>query len=114
MIFAFNLMVARSYSLQFPRFTACKRYRGISDADFLKTVAATETSFLCKTPGFVRRTLSKSEDGTWFDYVEWATMKEATNAMERSMADAGASAFVQSIAPESIAVQHWQLLSETK
>ena len=47
-----------------------KTNTGISDADFLKTVAATETSFLCKTPGFVRRTLSKSEDGTWFDYVD--------------------------------------------
>jgi hypothetical protein len=87
---------------------------GISDTDFLAKVSEMEQAFLCKEAGFVRRTLSKNEDGSWFDYVEWASLKEASNAMENSMTDQRAAAFIQSIAPASVAVQHWQIVSQTK
>jgi hypothetical protein len=86
----------------------------VTDAAFMTTVNDMELAFLCKSPGFVRRTLSKGEDGTWFDYVEWATLDSAKAAMDASMADKRAAAFVQAIVPESVKVNHWKMTSSTQ
>jgi hypothetical protein len=87
---------------------------GLSDNMFLATATEMEKAFLCKMPGFVRRTLSKGNDGTWLDYIEWATLDNAETAMKNSMANKQVGTFVQSIVPESVKVNHWRMLSETK
>ena len=82
---------------------------GVSEGEFLSAVRATE-GFVEAAPGFVSRRLSRGEDGTWTDHVEWASMDQAMAAAEALMADPTALPFLMAIDPDSIAMRHETLV----
>lgn len=78
---------------------------GVDRRDFI--AAATETmSVLCATDGFLGRSLTEGQDGSWTDYVKWTDMKAAEAAMAASMENAALLPFIQSIDPDSISLSY--------
>lgn len=78
---------------------------GVSHADF---VAAAEGmgAWIQAQPGFLRRRLSCTEDGTWIEHVEWADM-DAAKAAAASIGDApGNAAFLSAIEGPSVTMMH--------
>ena len=78
---------------------------GVSAEAFLSTNRALET-FLDECPGFLARRLSKGEDGTWLDYVEWRDMETATAASEAFMQRDDLKPLLESIRPDSVKMTH--------
>ncbi len=76
-----------------------------SDAAFLAAAKGTE-AFTRAQPGFVKRELSKGEDGTWTDYVLWSSPEAAKAAGEAFMRAECAGAMMQVIAPDSVRMRH--------
>ena len=78
---------------------------GVSDADF-KTAAASTMPFLCGTDGFIRRTLSRSEDGLWIDHVEWTNADIAQATAAAAMENETMMPFMMAIDPASISLSY--------
>ncbi|MCF6322323.1 MAG: hypothetical protein L3J32_11230 [Rhizobiaceae bacterium] len=85
-----------------------KLAKGVSDADFLKTVAAS-TDFIKAREGFIARRLSKGEDGTWLEHIEWENMTAAKSASDAFMKEPSLAPMMQAIDGASAIVQHNQL-----
>ncbi len=54
---------------------------GVNEADFLEANSSVQAE-LQKSSGYLRRELSKSEDGQWLDIVYWNSLAEAKQAAE--------------------------------
>ena len=78
---------------------------GVSRDDFLAAAAAT-MPVLCATEGFIGRTLSEGEDGTWTDHVKWTSPELAQTAMAGSMENEALLPFIMAIDPDSIALTY--------
>ena len=78
---------------------------GVSDADF-KAAAASTMPFLCGTDGFIRRTLSRGDDGLWIDHVEWADVNIAQAAAAAAMENETMLPFMMAIDPASISLNY--------
>lgn len=81
---------------------------GVTKTGFLKTIPAS-TTFIQARPGFISRRLSCSDDGTWIEHIEWASMKDAQSASEALMKDDTLQPFLHSIDGQNATVQHTQL-----
>lgn len=68
--------------------------------------AAGIADWLAHQPGFIARTLSLAEDGTWTDHVLWASPAQAMAAGEALMAEPSARAFMEAIDPASVRMSH--------
>lgn len=64
-------------------------------------------------PGFQSRTVSRNDEGTWFDVVLWDSVETAHAAAEKIMADLGPSDFMAMIDSSSIQMQHPQIVSRS-
>ena len=82
---------------------------GISDDKFVAAVQASN-DFIQKQPGFIARRLSKADDGTWTDHIEWATLELATSAAESFMMEKTLAPFMMAIDPISINISHNKLI----
>ena len=78
---------------------------GVSDADF-KAAAASTMPFLCGTDGFIRRTLSRGEDGLWIDHVEWTNADIAQTTAAAAMENETMMPFMMAIDPASISLSY--------
>ncbi len=67
--------------------------------------------WLAKCPGFLARTLSLANDGTWTDHVIWATPHQAKAAADLIMAEPSAAPFMAAIEGSSVAVSHAPVLA---
>jgi len=54
---------------------------GVSEADFLDANRAVQAD-LHNSSGYIRRELSRNDDGQWFDLVYWQSLVEAQQALE--------------------------------
>ncbi len=82
---------------------------GVSDQDYLAASQATQT-FVRALPGFRSRSLSKSKDGTWTDYVKWSDMASAQAATEAFPKNEAAMALIQLIDASTLSMRHDQCL----
>lgn len=78
---------------------------GTNRDDFVAAAAATMPA-LCATEGFIGRTLSEGEDGTWTDHVKWTSPELAQAAMAGSMENEALLPFIMAIDPESMALTY--------
>lgn len=83
----------------------CKLNIGVSDQDYIAASQATD-AFVRNLPGFVSRSLSKSDDGTWTDYVTWSDMTSAKAATDAFPKNDAAMALVQLIDPSTLVMRH--------
>lgn len=81
---------------------------GVTKMEFLKTVPAS-TTFVQARTGFISRRLSCSDDGTWIEHIEWASMEDAQSASNALMKDKTVQSFLHSIDGQNATVQHTQL-----
>lgn len=81
----------------------------IDESTFLEA-AKSSSSFLKSCNGFVRRQLSKNNDGVWLDYVEWQTMDAAKKAAELFPSQKRLEEFISSIDMRSVVMKHNTLL----
>jgi len=77
----------------------------VSDAEFLKA-AETASTFLKSCEGFVRRQMSKGDDGVWLDHVEWRSLSTAKAASESFFNHAPLMPFMQAIDMASVTMSH--------
>ncbi|MHA1545134.1 MAG: antibiotic biosynthesis monooxygenase family protein [Alphaproteobacteria bacterium] len=82
---------------------------GVTEAEFLEKIP-TSTNFIKACEGFISRRLSRSEDGSWLEHVEWETMAAAKAASDAFMSEASLKSFMQAIDGSSAKVRHNQLL----
>ena len=78
---------------------------GIGHADFVGTIGAIN-AFLRTCSGFVRRRLSKAEDGAWLDHIEWETLDAAQAAAKAFPNQAAVAPFIQAIDHGSARMRH--------
>ena len=57
-------------------------------------------------PGFVRRRLSCTQDGTWVEQIEWASMEDAKAAASRIGKEPGNASFLKAIDGPSAKLMH--------
>lgn len=82
---------------------------GVSDADFLKTVPASNV-FLQSREGFIARRLSKAEDGTWLEHIEWETLQAAKTASDAFMQEESLKPMMQTIDGANATMGHNTLM----
>ena len=63
--------------------------------------------FVKKQPGFISRTLSKAEDGTWKDLVLWTDLESAQKAGEKVMSESCAVDFMGMIDESTMQFLHF-------
>ena len=68
-------------------------------------------AFLATRDGFIARTLSQGEDGTWLDHVVWANRAAAQSASEALMRAPEAGAFLALIDLEIVKMSHAPMVS---
>ncbi|MDX1739341.1 MAG: hypothetical protein R3261_13965 [Alphaproteobacteria bacterium] len=85
-----------------------KLAENVSEEAFINTTEAVSI-FLKQSPGFISRRLSKSEDGTWLEHIEWASLEEAKAASKDFMSQQSLMPYMQSIDPESVVMTHQDL-----
>ena len=86
-----------------------KLAEGISDQEFLKTVPAS-SEFVRHLKGFVARRLSKADDGTWLEHIEWESLEDANAASEKFMKEESLKPMMQAIDGPGAKMGHNQLL----
>ncbi len=90
-----------------------KLLKGITDTEFLQATEAMETGFLCAYKGFVRRTLSKSDEDSWLDHIEWTDMKAAKNVFELALQVPATGPFFQAVDPNSVTLKYLTITRQT-
>jgi hypothetical protein len=80
-----------------------------TEAAFLTAAEATAAP-LRRQPGFVARSLTRGEDGTWTDLVTWTSLSAAHAAAQAMMADPAFGPFVALIDPASMQMRHDTIL----
>lgn len=81
---------------------------GVSETDFL-AAAQTVMTFVEAQPGFIRRRLSCTEDGTWIDTIEWASMTDAKRAAAAIGKADAATPFLTAIDGPSVRLMHSEI-----
>jgi Antibiotic biosynthesis monooxygenase len=76
----------------------------------LEKAAAAANTFIRNRPGFVARRLSRSEDGTFLEHVEWQTMSDAKAATAAIGSDPGVVPFMAMIDPATVTMGHNTLI----
>jgi len=64
--------------------TTFKLNQGVTAKDFEQSARAMQKDFLEKQNGFIKRTLTVSEDSTWTDVVFWKDQESAETTMKLS------------------------------
>jgi predicted enzyme related to lactoylglutathione lyase len=80
---------------------------GVSDEEVLQGSAQIQP-WLAGAAGYLKREVSKGEDGQWVDIVHWRSLAEAQQAAEQLMAEPTAAEFMRMLDPESITMLHVQ------
>jgi len=80
-----------------------------SDTTFLAAAQGTATS-LKEQPGFLGRSLTRSDDGLWTDHVLWSSMAAATAAAKAMMAEPAFAPFMALIDGPTVTMRHDPLL----
>lgn len=78
---------------------------GTDEAAFLAAARATE-ALVRRQPGFVARALTRADDGSWTDVVEWRSAAEAQQAAQAVMAESDFAPFMALIDGPSAAMRH--------
>jgi len=71
------------------------------------------SAFLAEQSGFIYRSLSVDEDGTWHDIIYWETMADAKTAGENFMQHPAGQSMMALIDTQSIRMRHMPALAET-
>lgn len=77
--------------------------------DAFAAAARAMTDWVSAQPGFVRRRLSVSEDGTWVEQIEWASMAEAKAAATGIGEAPGNAPFLKAIDGPSAQMRHSEI-----
>ena len=64
--------------------TTFKLKLGVTEKDFEQSARSMQKDFLEKQNGFIKRTLTVSEDSTWTDVVFWKDQESAEKTMKLS------------------------------
>ena len=83
--------------------------RDVSPGDFV-AISQQSEAFVRAQPGFLRRHLRQGKDGQWTDYVIWADMDAANEAMQTFPKQDFAPALMAAIAPDSVTMRHETVL----
>lgn len=89
-----------------------KLIEGKTDADLAATHEGI-SEFLKEQSGFIYRSISQREDGTYIDIVYWENLDSAKKASDALMQDARGQAMVALCDMESVSMQHLPISSET-
>ncbi|MES2145830.1 MAG: hypothetical protein V4516_16105 [Pseudomonadota bacterium] len=85
---------------------------GTDDTAFLAAAHGTERPLRAQ-PGFVRRSLTRAEDGIWTDHVGWTSMAMAMAGADAMMTEPAFGPFMAMIDGASVAMRHdrihWQM-----
>ena len=82
---------------------------GADETAFLEAARGTE-AMLRDRGSLVRRVLTKADDGTWTDVVEWKSMDEALSAAKAVLQEPSFMPFMSMIDPESVSMSHAPIL----
>ena len=85
---------------------------GKNDADLQATQTSIE-DFLNEQQGFIYRSLSAKDDGTYIDIVYWESMEDAKNASDALMQDERGLAMIALCDMDSVSMQHMPVISES-
>lgn len=86
-----------------------KANKGISREQMINAAKLSNT-FAAAQKGFIRRTLSVSQDGTWFDYVEWENKEAAEEAAKKFPNSEECKSFIAAIDFASVKMRHFENL----
>jgi quinol monooxygenase YgiN len=76
-----------------------------TDAAFLAAAKGTAAPLRAQ-PGFIRRALTRAEDGTWTDHVLWASMANAMAGADAMMAEPAFQPFMALIDGPTVTMRH--------
>jgi len=88
-----------------------KLAQGVMPEQLIATNDAMQ-AFLSQQPGFIYRSLSKDEDGQWFDIVYWSDEASAKTGGEAFMRSAACASLMPLIEGPSVKMRHMDALSE--
>lgn len=87
-----------------------KLAHGVSAETFIGTTDAVG-NYLKTCEGFMRRCLSKSSDGIWLEHILWQSLAAAKAASDAFMKQESILPYLQAIDPDSVTMQHQQLIA---
>jgi len=82
----------------------------ISDKEFMATQAAID-DFARSSDGFVRRHLSRDENGVWLDVMEWSSMEAAMAAMDAFPKQPSLAPVLAAIDGDTVTIRHGRLMA---
>ncbi|NOK59985.1 MAG: hypothetical protein GFH27_549291n178 [Chloroflexi bacterium AL-W] len=83
----------------------CKLAEHSDEAILLQTVMELE-SVLKQTPGYIKRELSRNDNGQWIDIIHWQNLEQALAAPDSVMATEVRQRFGGMIALEGLSMIH--------
>ena len=85
--------------------TSFKLKEGATEKDLLKGVEKMQNEFLTNVEGFISRTLTKEEDGTWRDVIFWKDHHVLQVTAKKGMKSKAAGLFMSCINFESVVMK---------
>ena len=82
--------------------TTFKLNQGVTEKDFEQSALAMQKDFLEKQSGFIKRTLTVSQDSVWTDVVFWQDKKSAEETMKLAETSALVLPFMEKIDVNSV------------
>jgi hypothetical protein len=86
--------------------TTFKLNQGVTEKDFEQSARAMQKDFLEKQNGFIKRTLTVSEDSVWTDIVFWKNQEGAEKTMKLAETSELVLPFVEKIDFNSVKMSH--------
>lgn len=77
-----------------------------ADPEAFRSASDAVTTFVGKCPGFIARRLSHTEDGTWIEHIEWASLAEAQSAAAAIGKEESLAGFMTAIDGPSVQLFH--------
>jgi hypothetical protein len=81
-------------------------HQGVTEKDFEQSARAMQKDFLEKQNGFIKRTLTVSEDSVWTDIVFWKNQEGAEKTMKLAETSELVLPFVEKIDFNSVKMSH--------
>ena len=85
--------------------TTFKLKEGVAEATLLEAADKMQKEFLTEADGFISRTLTKEDDGTWRDVIFWKDQHGLEDTAKQAMESEGAGPFMGCIDFSSVVMK---------
>ncbi len=105
-------MALQTHTLENPNvieYVTFKQLNTASSAELMQKAVATD-AILDEIDGYIKRYISRQDNGTWVEVVFWRDMDAAKIGLDAFLAHPDSKPFLDLIAPDSVVIEYSQVI----